>query len=184
MVLLQDFLLKNDDGIYNFKFYFFAFIASFMFGTKLVLISLAKCNEIWIFFIEHMGIWITCIVVISLTKGISKLCFTGRDAKKIFMCAFAGGAFNALGNVFIIFALKHAMRSGTSPATISTILMFNVLISLIAGLVIFREKHRIMKYVGGLIVFGSLILITTHRRIGHHREYTDTENESYYIAIC
>jgi len=142
----------SEEGTFNYRFYMFAFLASFQLGTKLVLISMAKCNETWIFFIEHIAIWVTCLIVISLTQGLSNLCLTGPNSTKISICAFLSGSTNALGNVFIIFAMKHALKSGTSPATISTILMFNVLLILIAGLTIFNERHRLMKYVGGFMV--------------------------------
>jgi len=78
--------------------------------------------------------------------------------------------------------MKHALRSGTSPGTISTILMFNVMIILIAGLAIFNEKHRPMKYVGGILVFLCLVIITTQRRF-ETKTYSEEQDASYTMAI-
>lgn len=181
--MAKDLSIISEEASFNYKFYVFAFMAAFMLGTKLVLISLAHCNETWIFYLEHMAIWICCVTVITFTNGINNLCVSGQNSTKIFLCAFLSGATNSIGNVFVIFAMKHAMKSGTSPATITTILMFNVLIILVAGLTIFNEQHRPMKYLGGFVVFCSLILITTQRKFETKKEYTELEDASYSIAI-
>ena len=61
--------------------------------------------------------------------------------------------------------------------------MFNVLLILLAGLTIFNERHRLMKYVGGFMVLVSLVIITTQRRFDTHKEYSETEDESYTLAL-
>jgi len=45
----------------------------------MVLITMAQCNETWIFFIEHVSIWCTCVIVLTLTRGITN---SGKHQKQ------------------------------------------------------------------------------------------------------
>ena len=79
--------------------------------------------------------------------------------------------------------MKHAYNAGTSPSTISSILMFNVLLILLAGVTIFNERHKVMKYLGGMTVFISLIVVATQRNFEAHGTYTQNQNEEYRMAL-
>ena len=126
-----------------------------MLGTKMMLLSQIGLNEYWIFFIEHVAIWMTCLVLYFIYISYQK-CISKTDENKIefniikdyrkLLCAFIGGTCNATGNVFIIFAMRHAIKSGANPSTISSVLMLNAILMLIIGITVFKEKHRFMKY--------------------------------------
>ena len=186
----------NEKPSFNIQCFFFAGLASFMLGTKMMLISYVELNEYWIFFIEHMAIWITSCVVIALYlvyKTCTTICcypssesgigFKIFGSFKQMVCAFMSGFLNATGNVFIIFALKSALQSGTNPSTISSILMFNVLIILIAGVTLFKERHKCITYIGGVIVFVSLLVIATHHSFDDDTTQSENKTSSYNKAI-
>jgi drug/metabolite transporter (DMT)-like permease len=130
-----------------------------------------------------MAVWITCMTYSFLTTGFSSLKLTGVFRYNIYLCTFFSGSADAIGDVFFIFALKHALNSGTSPAIITTVLMFNVFIVLMAGIGIFKEQHEKIKYCGAALVFISLMAITSQREFDTQVELSEYQNDSYTLAI-
>lgn len=182
-MLKKDLSCISEEPGYNKRFYIISLLSAFMIGTKMIMISLAKWDKTWIFFLEHMAIWITCVLYSFLTTGFSSLKLTGVFKYNIYICAFFSGSADAIGDVFFIFALKHALNSGTSPAAITTVLMFNVFIVLIAGIAIFKERHEKMKYFGAAIVFISLMVISSQREFEAQVEVSEYQNDSYTLAM-
>ena len=103
--------------------------------------------------------------------------------KTIFICALISGTFNAFGNISIIMAIKFARDAGSSSAAINSILMLNILVALMAGLCLFEERHAIMQYVGGLLIIGSVLLITFERSLEEPGTYSHYENNLHYMSI-
>ncbi|CAI2373327.1 unnamed protein product [Moneuplotes crassus] len=188
-------LLPKKKGVSNMvKFYFLAVIACFLFGSKLFLLEMAHFTKIWIFFIEHIAVLISAIILFfmyyllfkrhmfSLSHYLTKECSFVKSRKTI-LYAFISGGCNALGNVSIIFAIKFARDSGSSSSAINSILMLNILIALVAGLCIFGERHSPMQYFGGLMIIGAILLITFERSISKPGTYNEYQNNLHYISI-
>ena len=63
---IKDAPVKTEEASLNYKCYMFASFGSLMLGSKMMLLTVTQMNEYWIFFIEHMAIWMTCCVAIIL----------------------------------------------------------------------------------------------------------------------
>lgn len=185
---------EDETHVFNFTYYIFSLLASINLGTKMFLITFAKWNEFWIYFIEHVGMWMTWLTVISIiiqykkyqnkAKGIDRpIQLEIFKNKKAVLFSCLTGIFIALGNIAIIFAMKHAHKSGASPSTITSILNLNVLMMLIVGLLAFNEHHKPVKYIGGLVVLSSILVVATHRRFESKTKYTDEENHDFKLSI-
>ena len=178
------------------KFFYFtwAIMASILFGTKFFFLELSHLSQIWIFFIMHVTICITALIafifyfLLSRSHQSTLGNYIWRDNwfaknKKLIFLAFGAGTINALGNISIIFAIKTAHDAGSSPAVISTILMLNVLIALLAGLILFGESHTIVQYIGGVMIIGAIILIAFERSLEIPGVYTDIQNMKHLVAV-
>lgn len=191
--------LKHHVG-FNYTVYIFSSLASFMYGTKQMIIATVECNPMWMFFIEHMAIWMTSVFLIfcyfqyvkwthkpsaDLNDSNASLKHTLEIFKnhKQLIWAIIAGVLNASGNITIIFSMKYAFMSGSSPSTISAIIMFNVIALLIIGTTLFHERHLPMKYFGGALVFVSLMIITTQRSFESSSKYSDSQNKNFYLAL-
>ena len=107
---------------------------------------------------------------------------------KGFICALISGFTNAAANFIIVFAIKLNITSGGSPGAMNCILILNTVIWLVAGIYLFHEKHRYWKYLGGILIFLSIILLTFERSFELPGFHTIDENLKYIysilLAIC
>ena len=174
-------------------------MAPIQFGTKMMFISSAKWNELWIIFIENVVMIATTLLFIILSYlyvgfgRFSILKFLSQSLRifssfKGFICALISGFSNASANFIIVFAIKMNIGSGGSPGAMNWVLILNTVICLAAGIYLFHEKHRYWKYVGGVIIFLAIILLTLERNFELPGFHTIDENLKYIysilLAIC
>jgi len=176
------------------KFYLFVISACVLFGSKFFFLALWHFSKIWIFFIEHIAIFWSALLsfvayyifykssrssfVSYITKDMSLL-----EDRRNFYFALLSGILNAFGNICIIFSIAMAKEAGSSPAAINWILMLNIIIALWAGLCIFGESHTWTQYIGGIMIIGSVILITFERHFDVPGTYTNKQNMLHYNSV-
>ena len=83
----------------------------------------------------------------------------------------------------MITSIKFADAAGSSPAAINSLLMLNVLTALLAGLIMFGERHSIIQYIGGIIIIGGILLITFERNMNTNKVFTTKDEINHYTAI-
>ena len=85
-----------------------------------------------------------------------------RD-RRIFYWWIISGIFDWLGNLTLIFAILFALAAHVSPASINWLLMTNAVLALVFGLILFKEKHSGMEYLGACLVSFSVVVISLQR---------------------
>ena len=140
----------------------------FIAGTKLECLGISKMNKIWIYFIEHLSMmtvsfwWFQFIKWNAIKNNNQKLYSTFINRKILLICVFSA-IWDAWGNLVLIFAIKFAFQAEVSPASISCMLMTNIILVLVFSIVVLREKHCWMEYFGGFLIIISVVIISYQR---------------------
>ena len=149
-------------------FYLLWIIVWFIAGTKLECLGLSKMNKIWINFVEHVAIavvslcWYLFYYWSAKKNGNKRLFITFKDKRILFFCMLSG-IWDAWGNLVLIFAIKFSFQAEVSPASISCMLMTNIILVLVFSIVVLREKHCWMEYFGGFLIIVSVVIISYQR---------------------
>lgn len=187
-------LRENPDKYTSYTFYLWASLAPIQFGTKMLFITSAKCNPIWIIFIENLFMIMTCLLL-----ALMGYCYIGCNNwslknycwkyLKIFyhfktiLLAMISGAFNALANFVIVYAIKLNLKSDGSPGAMNSVLMLNTIICLGTGVYLFNERHSYKQYLGGFTVFIAIIVLTLDRNFELPGFHSIQENLYYFYSI-
>lgn len=148
----------------------------------------------WIIFIEHISMIITTIFIIMMSflyfgvgnvNVTSYLCsiFAIFRSVIVLVLAVISGVATALGNFVIVFALKINLASGGTPGVLNCVLYLNSVICLIAGIYFFNERHRYQKYLGGIIIMASVVLLTLERTFELPGLHSFGENIKYVYSL-
>mmetsp|Transcript_24427 Transcript_24427/g.21685 ORF Transcript_24427/g.21685 Transcript_24427/m.21685 type:complete len:247 (+) Transcript_24427:366-1106(+) len=75
----------------------------------------------------------------------------------------------------------YALSANVSPASISCILMVNIILMLLLGLYIFKERHTILEYIGAGLILFACVIITLQKgvKIGENLD----KNTDFYLSI-
>lgn len=180
------------------KFYFWALLATFLFGSKMVCIGVSKMDKYYIYFVDHFAIFLSALLYYGIIvlnwyysnknqqngKGGSSLSLGRifRD-KRILACSIVGGVADTFGNLFIIYAIKFCFEAGVSPASINCLIMLNTVFMLIVGILYFKEKHTKMEYLGACMIFLALVVITMQRGSSNNNDGGDNKAMAFYLSI-
>lgn len=93
------------------------------------------------------------------------------------------GAFNALANFVIVYAIKLNLKSDGSPGAMNSVLMLNTIICLGTGVYLFNERHSYKQYLGGFTVFIAIIVLTLDRNFELPGFHSIQENLYYFYSI-
>ena len=93
------------------------------------------------------------------------------------------GLANTVVNTLIIYATKLNQQSGGSPGAMNSILMFNVVVLLIFGIILFNEHHTCRQYAGAAIIFLAIIVLTVSRSFEKTDTHTGQQNNQYLFSV-
>ena len=159
---------KEDKNKSKTIFYILWVAVWFIAGTKLECIGVSKMNKIWIYFIEHVSMMIISFFFYMLIRWNSiknnnpKLYITFRNKRILSIWVFSG-VWDWIGNLVLIFAIKFAFKAEVSPASISCLLMTNIIMVLAFSIIVLKEKHWWLEYFGGILVILSVVIISYQR---------------------
>ena len=63
----------------------------------------------------------------------------------------------------MIFSILFALSAHVSPASVNWLLMINTVLALVFGLILFKERHTGIEYIGACLVTFSVVVISLQR---------------------